>query len=84
MTTEELLAKIDVLEKQNKQMLDAFQLVLTWIQDNIKPNESRKYSRCPICKTSWWDKKEMHTISCWIPDFNHTIQSITGKKPEEA
>lgn len=41
--------------------------ILKWVNERSAPNQSRKYSRCPVCESAWWDNKEQHRFDCWVP-----------------
>jgi len=41
--------------------------VLDWYKSRSAPSDTYKYSRCPICRQTWWDGKEKHNFGCWIP-----------------
>lgn len=57
---------IDKLREENAALKDVIAEIFTWIDDRTKPNEHRRYSRCPICEQAWWDNNEQHH-NCWVP-----------------
>ena len=45
-------------------------LIKQWLSLQSRPNRLRRYSRCPICDQAWWDDKEQHQFTCWVPILN--------------
>jgi len=48
-------------------MEDVTELIRQWVSLQTRPNNDRKYSRCPVCGHSWWGNNEEHNFTCWVP-----------------
>jgi hypothetical protein len=47
--------------------------ILEWVNENTRPNNRYKYSRCVICRNAWWDDHEQHSYDCWVPRLKNKV-----------
>ena len=53
--------------------------ILEWVNENTRPNNRYKYSRCVICRNAWWDNQEQHSYDCWVPRLKSEVRARPGE-----
>ena len=65
---------LDPINEREAQLKNLLLEIITW--SHRKPNNSYAYSRCKVCDIAWWDDKELHTNSCWVPRLKHIAREL--------
>jgi hypothetical protein len=56
--------------------------ILEWVNENSRPNNRYKYSRCVICRNAWWDNQEQHSYDCWVPRLKSEVREQAVTSPD--